>query len=295
MKFFFNSILCSSFIIGILLDADENKFQKHFDDVLLIINYNFCHYDTIPFLKKIYGDYFNHIVFYGPESHAGVNQYSHHQGYLSYGCIADAMKKYPHFKGYLYTHDDCVINPWKLIQYSKNTLWFPYWKSAYWKPQDNLLYPNNLTWPIFDTKVSPNYYSKWYWWSSIWGYLAVIKSLKKYPKKNRLILAKNIGHKKAIGSFGDFVYIPALLKNDYIKLAKLFLKNKVFLEIALPTICHSLSYNKLWERAEGFCWAGTNLYSYDIDFHHPFKLSNRETQDFVEKLFQKARNIYIES
>ncbi|MDZ4152650.1 hypothetical protein, partial [Methylicorpusculum sp.] len=81
------------------------KVKHHFDDVLLIINYNHPHYQTIDFLKKIYGKSFSHIVFYGEKPDSRVHTVSHHYGWYGYRALADAMKRYPHFRGYLYTND----------------------------------------------------------------------------------------------------------------------------------------------------------------------------------------------
>ena len=83
----------------------------HFHDVLLVINYNWPHYQTIDFIKSLYGDYFPNMVFYGPIGSNEVIQCSHNHGAYSYLAIVDAMERYPHFSGYLYVHDDCLILP----------------------------------------------------------------------------------------------------------------------------------------------------------------------------------------
>src|SRR5256885_9039524 len=80
------------------------------DDILLIINYNHAWYDSIPFLKKVYGEFFPHIVIYGPKEAPGVELCEHYKGWYSYKAIAHAMKKNQGYKGYLFLHDDCFLN-----------------------------------------------------------------------------------------------------------------------------------------------------------------------------------------
>ncbi len=272
-------IFCS--LICAQLNAQEK--QQHFDDILLIINYNHPHYISIPTLKEIYGKYFKHIIFYGPAEHPEVILCEHQQGFFSYQTITDAMNRFPHFAGYLYTHDDCIINPWNFIGYDKNKIWFPYWKKEAWVG-NNPMY--SLTWPIFNLRQQSH--ATWYWWGSQWGRNPVSRALKQYPAQYKEILVKNIGAHRAIGAYADIVYIPQSLRNSYIQLANIFLQHRAFLEIALPTICHSIADSRTWQRLEGYCWSGPVLQSYDIDFNHPYKLSSLEIRTIVKEFFDQA-------
>lgn len=98
---------------------------KGLKDILLIINYNNPHYESIPLLRKIYEKDFDTIVFYGPAKHSGVHLCNHHHGYLSYLAIADAMMRYPNHEGYLFLmDDDCILSTWLIRNFDTTRIWF---------------------------------------------------------------------------------------------------------------------------------------------------------------------------
>ena len=86
-----------------------------FNNVLLIINYNHAHYDSMALLEEMYKPYFANIVFYGPEEYPGVHQLSHYRGYFSYLCISDAMNRYPDFDGYFFLNIQMNLLNWLLF------------------------------------------------------------------------------------------------------------------------------------------------------------------------------------
>jgi hypothetical protein len=83
-----------------------------FSDILLIINYNNPHYQSIDFLKEIYSPVFTNIIFYGEASHPEVHLISHHKGWWGHEVLKDAMIRYPGYSGYLCLQDDCFLNYW---------------------------------------------------------------------------------------------------------------------------------------------------------------------------------------
>ena len=94
------------------LIANEHPQEKPIlgQDILLIINYNHLHYESIDFLKNFYSPYFPHIVIYGP-SLDEIDFCDHDTALFSYKTIAHAMHKYPGYAGYLFIHDDVMMNP----------------------------------------------------------------------------------------------------------------------------------------------------------------------------------------
>lgn len=243
------------------------------NDVLLLINYNHPHYESIPLLKKIYEPYFKKVVFYGPTQHPHVIDMPHYKGYFSYLCIADAMERFPDYEGYLFLMDDCILNPSMIQDFDVTKLSIAHcieYQKAF----------------LINIKNGPPFY--WSWWQTQWGKKAVEATLKKLPKQYKKMLQNNCGKKTVSGAFSDFVYIPSSYKNQFIELANLFGQHAVFLEIALPTILCSLSVKSEW-----IWWPGRSIYKNPLKlfdknaiFNHPLKLSIKEHRDFIEEFFK---------
>lgn len=252
--------------------------NEHLKKVLLIINYNHPHYESIPLLKKIYGEYFNNIIFYGPREHPDIHLYHHHMGYLSYMCIADAMQRYPDFEGYLFLMDDCILNAWLLEDYDTSKIWYSSYEFV----------NNNFTGTSVDIKEGLRA-SQWQWWTTKWGCKPMTKAFYKIPDRYKIILEQNSGPSHVVVAFSDVVYIPANYKDQFIELAPIFGNHDAFLETALPTIVNCLSSKSEW------LWLNVNntytraLQDFKLEFHcnHPIKLSKAQNRDFVEKLFEQ--------
>ena len=246
--------------------------DAHFDNVLLIINYNHPHYESIPLLKKIYGPHFKNIVFYGPSKHPEVIEFHHYKGYFSYLCIADAMEKHPNHSGYLFLMDDCILNPYFIKEFDFKRICYAF------------CIEHQKSFPI-DLKTGPPF--DWCWWASQWGSKALKAALKKMPKKYRKILKENCGKDAIVGAFSDCAYIPSLYKKRFVKLAKIFGRYQVFLEISLPTILCSLSLKDEWIWLPGRSIYADPLKLFDKNaiFNHPVKLSIKQNRDFIKNFF----------
>lgn len=245
--------------------------ENFFNDTLLIINYNFAHYQSIEFLKELYRPYFPHIVFYGPSPHNEVNLCNHHEGWFQYKILAHAMEKYPQFSGYLITNDDNVINPWNFTRFDKNKIWF--------SPTSPLL-------------LVPNATTSWGWWQKPVGYQAMLNSYNAFAKKYKDTLKQNCDNQVAVlMGMSDIAYIPARYKNEVIELCNIFIQHNTFLEIALPTLCACISNKNDWEIFNDVVLWGDNrrnarkFYNKSIDYIHPFKFSSLETQKFIKDQF----------
>ncbi len=277
-------------ILALSLLIIKNVFcaSSLFDDVLLIINYNHAHYNTIPLLEEIYKPYFKNIVFYGPSKHSGVHELQHNQGYLSYLCIADAMKKYPNFQGYFFLMDDCIFNAWLLKDFDATTIWAPdilFWRKSRGNPIDFSIKPGTKDFSKID----------WVWWSRKSGYEAMTKAYKELPKDCKAILEKNWGKNHVVASFSDFFYIPAKYREVFIELAVIYGKHEAFLETALPTIlsclCLKEEWNWLYCTGTGYPY-NEEYKAFNQKFHlnHPIKLSYESNRTFIKELFAKMLN-----
>lgn len=245
----------------------KNPKPLHFENTLLIINYNHPYYQTIPFLEKIYSPVFPHIVFYGENSHHQVIAIDHNKGFWGHNVIADAMIRFPDFDGYICIQDDCLMNFWNFARLDKNKIWF-----------------NPFTIIPRDTA-----YSSWQWWNTPYGKKALNQALDKLPASSLQRLESNIGKNNIGYGWSDFVYIPARLASKYIELCDCFNNPQVFVELAIPNILLCLDEKKnKWE--ELFALWGLSCfedYSPNYDWVHPFKFSQLPIQNFVENILSK--------
>ena len=259
MLFFFQIIVAAN------IYASKDQSQIDFgQDILLIINYNFAHYNSIPFLKKIYSSFFPNIVFYGPKKDSQIELCEHHEGWYSYQAIGQAMQKYPGYKGYLFVHDDCFINFWNFSRFDKEKIWIV----------DGGWFSSN--------KASC-------WWNRPCGLAAYKKVYNDIDDQYKFLLTKNNGGKEPIRAFSDIAYIPGKYSKETIELCNVCAKRGLFLEIAIPTICFCLDYIENLELVKGVRLWGKDrndpqrFYNKSIDFIHPLKFGTRpDLKKFLE-------------
>ncbi len=268
------------FSLTVILVSNFYALKANLDNVLLIINYNHAHYESIPLLKKIYTPYLKNIVFYGPTANPEVVELPHHRGFFSYLCIADAMEKNPHYAGYLFLMDDCILHPWHIKELDVTKIWYPS-MMFHLKEKGN---PINI--------MLGNSATSWYWWSTQWGLKPTIKAFSEIPQFYKNILKENWGNSTVVAAFSDIVYIPLEYKNNFIELAKIFGRNQVFLEIALPTIMNCISLKSEWIWLPGQGTYGRPLIDYNKDaiFNHPIKLSFNAHRIFIDQFFTQKMN-----
>jgi hypothetical protein len=259
----------------------SSSYAHNFDNTLLIINYNHPHYESIPLLRSIYGTTFKNIVFYGPEKHADVHFYAHHKGYFSYLCIADAMQRYPHFDGYLFLMDDCILNTWMLTNMDLTKVWYP-----------KIRFIRNTRGHAISLRHGSKNFKDWSWWETQWGHDAMLKSFIKIPLPYKKVLAHNWGRSRVVCAFSDIIYIPAHYKNLFVFLAEIFGDNQAFLETALPTITSCLCPKTEWVLLPGNSTYthGAQDFRTDVYFNHPIKLSYPANQQFISDIFAKQEN-----
>lgn len=277
LLFFIVGLFCKSFVCA----QDEKAIFG--SDILLVVHFNHAHYDNVEFLKGIYKSYFPHIVFYGEQEHEGLHVCQHNRGYYGYKTLAHAMQMYPNYRGYLYVHDDCIINPWNLSRLDKNKIWFVSGAQV----QD-----------INTRETNPHYG----WWAHYCGIDAAQKVLSQLPARNLNMLEYNVGESNVVFVFSDLVYIPAQYKDDFIALSTLSAKERFFLEIAIPTICCCLDKKENWQILNGLTWwwwlsdndrlknQENNMkecWSADIDFIHPIKFSDQANRKYIQEQFDR--------
>ncbi|PKN03683.1 hypothetical protein CVU75_00970 [Candidatus Dependentiae bacterium HGW-Dependentiae-1] len=260
-----------------LLSDSIADVKQHFDDVLLVVNYNHPHYQSIDFLKKMYGIAFSHIVFYGEKDDSRVYTINHHEGHYGYRALADAMRRHPHFRGYLYTNDDCFLNFWQLIRCAKNKLWVipPYANLAL----NDQARPRRLE---GDGRG-------WTWWYRECGYKAAKNVYTQLSEKNKRLLLHNCGASSLCYGFSDLVYIPREYAQEVQELCAVCSTQGLFLEIALPMICASVAPKEERENFNALIsWYKPQeevLGRYTLKYHaiHPLKFSDEKVRTFIEQ------------
>lgn len=251
-----------------------------YKDVLLIINYNHPHYESVPLIKKMYGPYFENIVFYGPSKAEGIHDLPTYLGFFSYTCIADAMRRYPTMQGYLFLMDDCILNPQLLAQHDVTKIWYPKFHFMY----DSFGNAINL-------KKKEDAFPDWKWWQGPWGYKPTLVAYNQVSKKYKNMLIQNWGKYCVVGAYSDIAYIPQQYRSSFIELSDIFASNQVFLEIALPTIvaCLCPKQEWLWLEGQGIDYVLTDKaftqYNPDAIYNHPIKLSYASNRAALETIF----------
>jgi hypothetical protein len=282
----------SNFLLFLILFL-ELRAVNNFDNILLIINFNHAHYENIEVLKKLYGTYFKHIIFYGPRASSQVYYSEHHEGWYSYLNLAQTMQNFPNFQGYLWLHDDCILNMWQLKKLSKNKIWL----AQPWAGLDltkQLIAPlqTNWTWSR-NAKAYPRAIIEsiqmWRWWPMDCGYSAIEKVYQLLEPKY-LTMLKKLHNTSILIGYADLVYIPAQYNTEYIYLSNLMAQHNVFLEIALPTICACLQELSQCEILKGSEFGGKLHYSVFSHFTHPIKLSIKENRDALLRIFEYQKN-----
>ena len=96
----------------------KNSLIKY-ENVLLIINYNFKGFEYINnYILKLYENNFPNYVFIVPNETTNNRNTilckESYRGYFSYICLEKIFLKYPSYKGYLFINDDDFMKIWEL-------------------------------------------------------------------------------------------------------------------------------------------------------------------------------------
>lgn len=270
-------IICFSISqISAKSDAQEyhsSEIQTFFEDILLIINFNHPYYGNIEFLKEIYSPYFPNIVFYGEAAHPEVVKIKTGIGWHVHRVLKDALIRYPGFRGYICTQDDCFIGFWNFQELNKDKIWF------------------HQNWTVsLDTVEHP-----WPWWKKSCGRNAVWQAYHKLDACSTKQLKENLGYRNIPYSWADFFYLPNSYRSKFLKICDCFDNPDVFLEISIPTILFCLEQKNKMEMLHVF-WGGTgvnaNFDYYHPNFHwiHPIKFSCQSSREFVLNVIESQIN-----
>ena len=206
-----------------------------YSNILLIIVFNFPHYENVELLEVIYSMYFPHRLYCGPRGdmfrnttralkmHVTFIEVHVVKGYFGQACMVEAMSMNYRVDGYLYIADDALLNVWNLNSLPLNKIWV-----------------SSALKTITATGVP---HDNWFWTYTPYGMSAYESAMKDFKlldptryKRFKRTLKANI---KIKGGFyhqpSDCVYIPSRFKEHFVFVNEIFVRHKLFLEIAFPT------------------------------------------------------------
>jgi hypothetical protein len=244
----------------------EEVLQEKFQDTLLVIHYNHPYYDSIPFLRGIYGDIFPNIVFYGEMADPQVTPIPTKHGYTFIRVVEDVLIHYPSFEGYLFLQDDCFLQFWNFAECDGDKIWYNPTQSADFQK----------------APATANSNAGWFWWNTEWGLKALRKVYPLLTAQDFIMLARNHGPNCVVGAVCDMFYIPKRLASKTLRLAPLF--RDVFCEIAVPTLLSCIEELQQWQHLSQL-WAippiAFEQCEPSLHWIHPLKFSAQSNRDFV--------------
>ena len=250
-----------------------------FKNILLVIVFNYPLYDSIPHLTALYKPGFPNLLFCGPPTNTatqGILTVDIIKGYLGYECLARAIQQHPGYKGYFYISDDVILKYWNFPDLNRDKL--------------------RESFRMLSSPASGPPSNAWSWWNSAYGLNNCRKALEDVAKMTlkekkldgthllNTLLKNSDGTLLCYGSRADVLYVPQKHAAAFSILSETFYKQKVFLEIAVPTIFRLLEQKENIARLPGeyiigfpqegdsrFFWY-TYLSHKEYFFMHPFKL-----------------------
>ena len=243
MYLIFLIILKLCFLNQIFSRTKSANSISHFKDTLFIVKYN---YDTpinqILLHFNLWNSVFINQFISGPFNSLKIEQLrgmlpkvfntyisscidDDFKGYYAYASVLNAMKLFPHFKGYLFAHDDMAINITSLMQFDLSTVWIT---------------ENDFRgYTLRNIDLQSSVYKKG---EHIWGWLhkpcgsEAIERLIQKDEYIRLKIKHCTGSDKVwYSGQSDFFYIPQNYYPVFVDVLGKFIKEKIFLELAIPT------------------------------------------------------------
>lgn len=235
--------------------------QDRFDDILLVIAFVEFHYDSIPYLARLYRDRFPNIVYCGPGKPLKEGEYKiivvpMLRGVTAYECLSTAVRTRQQFKGYLFIKNDVFLNFWNVANFNRSRIW-----------QSSEQLGNQV---MFQQP-----HDSWIWWYTPWGLKACEEAYKdliylndeykraiidskgqeesSWDVENSLnaLLWNGRGLNMCYRGSSNLFYIPSKDAIAFEKLSAVFQKHQVYAEIAVPTIIKMLDLSEKAEQLTG--------------------------------------------
>ncbi|GAB6027730.1 hypothetical protein CHUAL_001966 [Chamberlinius hualienensis] len=288
----------------------------NFNNILLVIVFNFPHIDNIRMLEALYRDHFPNILFCSEtksmnDLYSKINSkrfkwrnnpisfvnITSNGGWYGYECAIRAIEMNYKVDGYLILGDDVLFKFWKIYNFDVTRTRTE--TEIYEKPRHH----NRSV-----DKINP----WWMWWPMKCGKNAtnlamdeIIQLSKSMTDSRATIFQKfidnhydnNLNMTNITIGMSDFYFIAKQDTSIFLDVAKVFLKHQVFLEIAVPTIVSGCQVNTNYN--DGFpgvsLWGGnrgnpTKYFKNFTVYVHPLKLKELQNN---RQLLQSYCNNYI--
>ncbi|KAF9968959.1 hypothetical protein BGZ73_008965, partial [Actinomortierella ambigua] len=252
----------------------KDLYSTAFKNILLVVNFNHPDYAAIEPFLAIYQGYFPNIQFYGPKvpdrlKHL-VSEVPYDKGYTQYRSIADAIERFPSYKGYMYTNDDTLLNVFQLAELDPDKIW------------------KEVPDPIRDVHdISQPPPDSWTHWTNRKGD-ALWQGATSFTAEQRARIAKftKVQGPVNVRAYSDAVYVPARVAKELAGVLREFVKYDVFLEVALGLALVAVDSPENWVN-----WKETYLWERErrrwreylqpgLGMMHPVKMiSDRKAKD----------------
>ncbi|RUS77073.1 hypothetical protein EGW08_015156 [Elysia chlorotica] len=153
--------------ISVTADAIRHKQATFFDDILLVVVFNWPHYSNVKYLETIYRNVFPNIAYCGGNSEMFLAETKGLDidltfinapvliGVYGYTCFIAAAQMGYNVTGYMVVGDDVLVNMWNFHGFDKDRIW------------------SNFAVHIFNVNNGTN----WSWWGFQVGERAYNKSM----------------------------------------------------------------------------------------------------------------------
>ena len=239
-------------------DVNFAKPWTQFRDMLLVVIFNTNHYEAIPYIEILNRPFFPNILYCGPfdieyEKFPGLNNFTFSfvtydrpkfgkvTATLNYKCMTTAMQMNYNVRGYLAVSDDLLMLVHTLAELTQNAVWY--------MPKTFFNVGDLITRTKYCNTTRCGFRPKWPWWKDFLGATTdVLAEIEKGKNSSpllrtchqRMVSLNGAANHSSVG-FSDVYYIPSNLTSDFIELSELFLRNHVFIEIAVPTTIRCLA------------------------------------------------------
>ena len=218
-----------------------------FSDVLLVVVFNNPLYSIIPHLELLYRPFFPHILYCGPTPvdrrvlagyrvsfvAYGRTPDGHLAGAFSYRCVSLAVAAGYRVAGFLVAADDLLLQLHTLQSFSRRAPWF--------LPASEVRTGELRT--LRECRLGMcDSFAHWVWWRDYKAATVAALAALRDSDDPRLrachdaLVRRNGAEQRPNGGFADVYYVPRHLAAHFARLADVFLRHDVFVEIAVPTV-----------------------------------------------------------
>ena len=258
-----------------------------YNDVIMIITFNIATYTVIPYMELLYRPTFPRIVYCGPKSPSKhtIARYKlvfikcknyiskKKSGFFNQRCLTLTRRMIPKADGYLVIADDAFLAPARLQNFPWNKIWH---------------LPNSQI-PIDDVTSATSCVNQLCYRTSNRNWIDTFQVQTQMALRDIDLLAQHQttfqlakqrlteftnGCNRIAASVSDVYYIPSGKAEEFVEVMEVYLEHEVFLEIAIPTVIHSIEDSfKIFHISGVYSWDDKRYSPWEL-FNQTFNLGN---------------------